>query len=63
MPQQSNFIPNNLTPEQKLDRIMDELSIMGERLTSILNALTSIQITGTKKQERRNRVKNNSTKR
>jgi hypothetical protein len=63
MPQQSNFIPKNLTPEQKLDRIMDELSMMGERLTSILNALTSIQITGTKKQGRRKRAETNNTKR
>jgi hypothetical protein len=57
MQRDSNFIPKDLTPEQKLDRIMDELSIMGERLTSILNALTSIQITGTKKQGRRRRAR------
>jgi hypothetical protein len=61
--QQSNFIPKDLTPEQKLDRIMDELSIMGERLTSIMNALTSIQVTGTKKQGLRKRVKSDNTKR
>ncbi|MFL6299688.1 MAG: hypothetical protein ACJ71N_03640 [Terriglobales bacterium] len=62
MPQPSNFIPKDLTPEQKLDRIMDELSLMGERLTSILNALTSIQITGTKRQGRRKRVKTDNPK-
>ena len=62
MSRESNFIPKNATPEEKLDRIMDELSIMGERLTSILNALTSIQLSGTKKQSRQ-RLKSNNPKR
>ena len=62
MPQVSNFIPKDFTPEQKLDRIMDELSIMGERLISILNALTSIQLSGTKKQDRK-RLKSKNPRR
>ena len=41
---------------------MDELSIMGERLISILNALTSIQLSGTKKQDRK-RLKSKSPRR